>query len=71
VKVLCRQLPVFFGQRRRGSFLLVDAIPHGSRLPEPDRAELRRVASRALWAADRGIADLVQRRHGPDDYSYV
>ena len=52
-------------------FLLVDAIPHGSRLPEPDRAELRRVARRALWAADRGIADLVQRRHGPDDYSYV
>jgi hypothetical protein len=52
-------------------FLVVDAIPHGSRLPEQDRAELSRVARRALWAADRGIAYLVQRRHGPDDYSYL
>jgi hypothetical protein len=52
-------------------FLLVDAIPHGSRLPEQDRAELSRVARRALWAADRGIAYLVQRRHGSDDYSYL
>jgi hypothetical protein len=52
-------------------FLVVDAIPHGSRLPEPDRAELNRVARRAIWAAERGIAYLVQRRHGPDDYSYL
>ena len=52
-------------------YLVVDAIPHGSRLPEQDRAELSRVARRALWAADRGLAHLVQRRHGPDDYSYL
>ncbi len=52
-------------------YLVIDAIPHGSRLPEQDRAELTRVARRALWAADRGIAYLVQRRHGPDDYSYL
>lgn len=52
-------------------YLVIDAIPHGGRLPEQDRAELRRVARRALWASDRGIADLVQRRHGPDDYSYL
>ena len=52
-------------------YLVIDAIPHGGRLPEQDRTELRRVARRALWASDRGIADLVQRRHGPDDYSYL
>lgn len=52
-------------------FLAVDAVPHGSHLPEQDRAELGRVARRALWASHRGLAHLVQRRHGPDDYSYL
>jgi DNA-directed RNA polymerase specialized sigma24 family protein len=52
-------------------FLVVDAIPHGSRLPERDRAELGRIARRALWASERGLAHLIQRRHGPDDYSYI
>ena len=52
-------------------FLVVDAIPHGSRLPERDRAELDRIARRALWASERGLAHLIQRRHGPDDYSYI
>ena len=52
-------------------FLAIDCIPQGGRLTERDRSELVRVARRALWAADRGIAYLIQRRHGPDDYSYL
>ena len=52
-------------------YLGIDAIAHGSPLPEQDRAELSRIARRALWAVDRGIAYLVQRRHGPHDYSYL
>jgi DNA-directed RNA polymerase specialized sigma24 family protein len=52
-------------------FLVVDTTPYGSRLPENDRVELGRLARRALWASERGLAHLVQRRHGPDDYSYV
>jgi hypothetical protein len=52
-------------------YLVVDAIPHGSRLPERDRAELGRIARRALWASERGLVHLVQRRHGSDDYSYL
>jgi DNA-directed RNA polymerase specialized sigma24 family protein len=52
-------------------FLAVDAIPGGSRLPERDRVELGRIARRALWASERGLAHLLQRRHGPDDYSYI
>jgi hypothetical protein len=52
-------------------FLALDSLPHGGRLAERDRSELARVARRALWAADRGIAYLIQRRHGPDDYSYL
>jgi hypothetical protein len=52
-------------------FLVVDAIPHGSRLPERDRIELGRIARRALWACERGLVHLVQRRHEADDYSYL
>src|SRR5215210_6335508 len=35
------------------------------------RAELQRVARRALWASESGLVHLVQHRHGPDDYSYL
>lgn len=52
-------------------FLALDTILHGMRLPEPNRAELNRVARRAWWAAEKGLVHLVQRRHGPDDYSYL
>lgn len=52
-------------------FLLIDADAQGSRLPEQKWAELSRVARRALWAAEQNLAYLVQRRHGPDDYSYL
>jgi len=51
--------------------LVVDANPHGSRLPERDRAELGRTARRAFWSWEHGLVHLVQRHHGPDDYSYL
>jgi hypothetical protein len=52
-------------------FLARDTLPQGTRLAERDRAELARVAHRARWAAERDLLHLVQRRHGPDDYSYL
>jgi hypothetical protein len=52
-------------------FLLVDANQHSGRLPEHDRAELMRVARRAWLASEQELIHLVQRRHGPDDYSYL
>lgn len=41
---------------------------------DPDteaRAELRRVAKRALWAFEQDLVHLVQRRHGPSDFAYL
>lgn len=35
------------------------------------RRELNRVARRAWWAAEQHLVHLVQRRHGPDDFSYI
>ncbi|MDI1286078.1 MAG: hypothetical protein PSV46_16960, partial [Reyranella sp.] len=43
-----------------------------SQTPASDaRRELARVARRAWWAASQGLVHLVQRRLGPDDYSYL
>ena len=52
-------------------FLALDTMPQGTRLAERERAELARVARRAWWAAEAGLIHLVQRRHGPEDYSYL
>jgi hypothetical protein len=52
-------------------FLVCDVDARNKRMPERDRAELARVGRRAYWAAEHGLAHLVQRRHGPDDYSYL
>jgi hypothetical protein len=52
-------------------FLAMDTASNGSRLTERDRAELVRVARRAWWAGEQKLVHLVQRRHGPDDYSYL
>jgi hypothetical protein len=30
-----------------------------------------RLARRAWWAAEQGLVHLVQRRNGPDDFSYL
>lgn len=48
-----------------------DRSPLASRLPKADQVELVRVARRAFWAAEQGLAHLVQCRRGPDDYSYL
>ncbi len=50
-------------------FLTVDV--RDQHLPGSARKELRRLAVRAQWAAAQGLIDLVQIRHGPDQYSYV
>ena len=52
-------------------FLAMDRVPIGNRLSESDAHELSRVATLAWQAAEIGIAHLVQRRLGPDDFSYV
>jgi hypothetical protein len=33
--------------------------------------QLDRLAALALWAAENGFVHLVQRRHGPEDASYI
>ncbi len=43
----------------------------GSRLGEDDRKELGRVADATMVMAKSGRAHLVQRRRGPDDYTYI
>lgn len=57
-------------QYHRG-FILVDRDPIHERLPKKDREELARLSARAHWAAERGLAHLLQRRHGECDYSYL
>ena len=52
-------------------FLVRDTFPQETRLSERDRAALARLARRARWAAEAGLIHLVQRRHGPEDYSYL
>lgn len=52
-------------------FLALDCMSTNGRLSEADRGELRRVARRALFAAESGLAHLVQRRNGPDDFTYL
>ena len=43
-----------------------------SQTPKSDaRRELARVARRAWWAASQGLVHLVQRRNGPDDFTYL
>jgi hypothetical protein len=50
--------------------LAEDRSSTASRLPPRDRAELARVAKRALALAEAGLAELSQRRVGPGDYEY-
>lgn len=51
--------------------LAMDTASKVSRLAECDRAELVRLARRAWWGSEQKLVHLVQRRHGPDDYSYL
>lgn len=57
-------------QYHRG-YLAIDRDPIHERLPKKDREELGRLSDRAHWAAERGLAHLLQRRHGECDYSYL
>jgi hypothetical protein len=52
-------------------FLAEDVVAVISTLSELDRASLRKLAARAWWAAERDLVHLVQRRNGPDDFSYL
>ena len=52
-------------------FLAVDRDPIAGRLSERERPELRRVARRAMSAAEAGLAHLLQRRNGAGDFTYV
>ena len=52
-------------------FLAVDLWRNGSRFAENQRHELMNISRRAWWASVQGLAHLVQRRNGPDDYSYL
>jgi hypothetical protein len=45
-------------------FLAVDR--HGSAC-----GDLHHLANRALWAAEHGLVDLVQRRSGPEHWNYL
>lgn len=40
-------------------------------LTEDERLRLAKLAARARYLADTGLAHLVQRRHGFEDFSYV
>jgi hypothetical protein len=52
-------------------FLVVDRTPLGQPMTPTDRRELDRTGKRAMRLAQQGLVHLVQRRHGPDDYSYL
>lgn len=51
--------------------LAFDRMPSTGVFTNPDRKRLIDVAKRALQAAEDGFIHLVQRRHGPQDYSYI
>lgn len=52
-------------------FLALDTVEMFSRLEPAEREELVRMARRAYWAAEQGLVHLVQRRLGPDCFSYL
>lgn len=52
-------------------YLPIDAHTTKSVADVDERLELRELAAYAYWAAWRGYAYLVQRRHGFWDYSYI
>ena len=52
-------------------FLAGDLWANGSRFTERERHELMTISRRARWASVQGLAHLVQRRNGPDDFSYL
>jgi len=51
--------------------LAFDRTAFGKFKDTPARAALDQLASRAYALAEQGLIHLVQRRHGPDDFSYL
>ncbi|MBE9606273.1 hypothetical protein IAI18_15515 [Acetobacteraceae bacterium H6797] len=51
-------------------FLARETSPLTQLLPDAERLALLRLANRAWALAESGLAHLVQRRHGHEDYSY-
>ena len=52
-------------------FLVVDLTPFGGSMNSEVRLELARTSARAYGLAERGFVHLVQRRLGPDTFSYL
>ena len=52
-------------------FLVVDLTPFGNPMCSETRLELARTSARAYGLAERGFVHLVQRRVGPDNFSYL
>ena len=52
-------------------FLLADRSPKGRVLAREARQSLNAVADLAWQSVMRGTICITQRRHGPEDYSYI
>ena len=52
-------------------FLVVDLTPFGGPMGSEARLVLGRTSARAYGLAERGFVHLVQRRVGPDNFSYL
>ena len=52
-------------------FLVIDRDAHVTRLGEPERRQLDRVAEHLFLLAASGWGHLLQRRNGRNDYSYL
>lgn len=72
------QLCAWIGQATSGArieyhrgFLAIDTVRASSDLVEPVRKELVRIGRRVWWAAEKNLVHLVQRRLGPDRFSYL
>jgi len=48
-----------------------EVCPQLASLPNDERVALQRLAARAWKLAELGLADIVQRRHGYEDYAYI
>ena len=52
-------------------FLVLDTFPTFSHLPDAQRTELAKLASRAFWAAEQGLVHIVQERIDTDRFAYI
>ena len=52
-------------------FLALDTTAIAIHIAPKAREELARVAKRAMQASEQGLVHLVQKRRGPNDFSYL